>query len=124
MEPIRERQLGNGLRIAIFDKTNRYFGDYHRVCLQIVMIYDLASAAAGVDDPFWTESFGKFGPEFRLEQRLERMGVAGDKVEATVAAMADDFLATADQYLARSDYPRQLIRSEMDKRSKFLGILK
>ena len=116
MEPIREHRLPNGLLIAIFDETNRYFGDYHRVCLRVLLQYDLTPADR--DDPFWSEARDRLGPELRLEKTLERMGVAGSEVERTVATMADNFLATADEYLARPDYPRQLVRREMEKRRK------
>jgi len=116
MALIREHRLANGLLIAIFDETNRYFGDYHRVFLRVVLHYDLTPADR--NDPFWSEARDRLGPELRLEKTLERMGVADSEVEGTVAALVDNFLATADEYLTRPDYPRQLVIREMEKRRK------
>lgn len=117
MEPIRHRQLPNGLEVTIYDETNRYFGDYHRICLRVVLRYDLA-AAANRDDPFWREALTKLGPELRVEKTLERMAVAGSDVDRTVTALADDFLATAGSYLGRPDALRKLVQKEMEKSSK------
>ena len=122
MEPVRVRQLANGLRIAIYDRTNRYFGDYHRVCLHIVMTYDLAGVAAGAGDPFWAEALVRLGPELRIEKSLERMGVAGDHVEATVTAMADDFLTANEGYMDRADYLRRLVAKKMAEDDKMRRI--
>jgi hypothetical protein len=51
MITIREERLDNGLQILFVDQSNRYFGDYHRVCIQIILVYALdALLVANSDD--------------------------------------------------------------------------
>lgn len=113
MNPLRQKTLANGLRIEVFDETNRYFGDYHRVCLQVVISCDVATAAAagGADPQFWADFKAARGDGIRVEKSLLRMGVAGAEVERTVNALLDDFLRAADDYMAHPDYPRCLART-------------
>lgn len=33
------QQLENGVRISFSDRTNRYFGDYHRVCVDVLLSF-------------------------------------------------------------------------------------
>ncbi len=115
----REEQLPNGLLITFLDETNRYFGDYHRVCLRVVMRVDLrVAAAASEDTEFWSEVHDALGNDFKIEKSLVRMGVPGAEVEATVSALTDEFLTAANDYMARPDYPKRLAQVEMDKHKK------
>jgi len=115
MNPLRQKTLANGLQIEIFDASNRYFGDYHRVCLQVVLSFDAASAvvASDGDRQFWDDFRAARGDAVRVEKSLVRMGVAGAEVERTVNALADDFLRAADDYMARPDYLQRLARTLM-----------
>lgn len=119
MTTIREERLPNGLRITFVDETNRYFGDYHRVCLQVVMCVDLQAAASVAEDvDFWTTAQGILGDDFTIEKKLVRMGVPGAEVDATATSMVDEFLKAASDYMARPDYPKRLAQTEMDNRKK------
>jgi hypothetical protein len=35
MRPFRTEHLANGITLTFFDCSNRYFGDYHRVYIEI-----------------------------------------------------------------------------------------
>lgn len=115
MNPLRQKTLANGLRIEVFDESNRYFGDYHRVCLQVIISFDAGSAAeqVGADRQFWDSFRAARGDTVRVEKKLVRMGVAGAAVEQTVTALIDDFLRAADDYMAHPDYPQRLARTLM-----------
>ncbi len=121
MTTIREERLLNGLRLTFIDETNRYFGDYHRVCLRVVISVDLGVAASFAEDvDFWTTAQDILGGDFSIEKKLVRMGVPGAEVDATVASLADEFLKAANDYMARPDYPKRLAQTELDKRKKIL----
>lgn len=120
MAPFRTDVLPNGLRIAFYDETNRYFGDYHRVCLRVVITCDpvAAQAAAPAGDYFWSEAAAVLDGPLRVEKKLERMGVAGADVAATLNILLTEFSNVADDYMARPDYPKRLAQGELAKRSK------
>jgi hypothetical protein len=120
MQPINRKHLPNGLQIEFIDATNRYFGDYHRVCLRVVMTLDVAAARAAcpADTCFWAEVAAVLGRTLRVEKQLERMGVTGAAVAETTATLIDDFCKAADDYMARSDYPKRLAQGALAKRNK------
>ncbi|MCK4535421.1 MAG: hypothetical protein KAT93_00315 [Desulfuromonadales bacterium] len=122
MKPFRQEKLPNGLQIKFFDETNRYFGDYHRVCLRVVMTFDLEvpGTADLSDAPFWNEVRSSFGQTLDVTKRLERMGVPGAAVKQTVSDLIDDFLKAADEYMSRPDYPRRLAQGELVRLNKNL----
>ena len=121
MTTIKEERLLNGLRMTFIDETNRYFGDYHRVCLRVVISVDLGLAASVTEDvDFWTTAQDALGGDFTIEKKLVRMGVPGAEVDATVASLADEFMKAANDYMVRPDYPKRLAQTELDKRKKVL----
>ena len=97
MTPFRTEFLPNGLKVEFIDLSNRYFGDYHRVCLEVRII---ALPVDGNADSAAT------GPQ--QIRRLERMGVAGVEVDTVRRQLADDFQRHAGPYLAHPDYPARL----------------
>lgn len=104
--------LDNGLEISFSDGSNRYFGDYHRVCVVATISYALDQLA---DDDLRLRATAAYGEQIKLEKRLERMGVPSAEVEQTRNALVDDFMRHASTYLSRPDYPRLLIAVELNK---------
>ena len=101
MTPFRTERLANGVVVEFFDRTNRYFGDYHRVCVEVRLTAlspaDAACAQGG--EPL---------QEVRL---LERMGVPGAEVDATRCRLVDTYWQNAGGYLAHPDYSARLAAS-------------
>lgn len=93
MTPFRTDHLDNGIAVAFFDLSNRYFGDYHRVRIEVRL---------HVPRP------GREEPLIKVHS-LERMGVAGAEVGATRDSLAEDYLRNTGRYLGHSDYPARLI---------------
>lgn len=120
MNPHTRQSLSNGLQIEVFNETNRYFGDYHRVCLRIVTTFDLDSPAAAdlADTAFWGRYRATCGNLLQVTQRLVRMGVPGAAVEPTVSALLADYFKAAEDYMSRPSYPRLLAAGEMAKLNK------
>jgi len=104
--------LDNGLEISFSDESNRYFGDYHRVCVVATISYALDLLA---DDDLRLRAIAVHGEQIKLEKRLERMGVPSAEVEQTRDALVDDFMRHASTYLSRPDYPRLLVAAELSK---------
>lgn len=92
MTPFRSEKLPNGVSVAFIDRSNRYFGDYHRVLVEA----RISVPVAGREEPL-------------VQARsLERMGVAGSEVTTVRDRLADDFWRHAAGYLGRPDYPARL----------------
>lgn len=102
MKPFRNEQLDNGLRVEFFDLSNRYFGDYHRVCVEVRM--QMPSAAG--DSPLVRK------------HTLERMGVAGGEVEAVRDRLTDDYWRHAGRYLALAACPERLLAAATSPRRR------
>lgn len=97
MTPFRTERLDNGVVLEFSDRSNRYFGDYHRVCVEVRL---------SVSRPDCEEPLVKV-------LTFERMGVAGANVEMTRNALVEDYLQNAGRYLAHADYPARLIAAEV-----------
>lgn len=102
MIPFRSERSGNGVTVEFFDRSNRYFGDYHRVCVEIRL---------QVPRPDGAEPLIK-------SKLLERMGVAGADVEAARIRLADDYWQHAGPYLTQAAYPARLIAAEAASRRR------
>lgn len=102
MTPFYGETLANGVVINFFDLSNRYFGDYHRVCVE---------ARISVPIPERSEALVKV-------RVLERMGVAGAEVTTVRDRLVADFLHHASGYLGRPDYPARLLAAETAPRRR------
>ena len=100
MTPFRSEALENGVSVAFFDLSNRYFGDYHRVRVEV----RISVLVPGQEQPL---------VKVRM---LDRMGVPGAEVPAVRARLADDFWINAAAYLGRADYPARLLAAEVSPR--------
>lgn len=116
MTTLREEVLENGLRIVFEDQSNRYFGDYHRICVVASICCDLEMLTSDKDADLVTRARQKFGDSLTITKRFERMGVAGDDVEEVRAALIDDFLKHAASYMSRPEYPLSLVKSELNRK--------
>jgi len=118
MTTIKEERLSNGLQILFVDESNRYFGDYHRVCVVATIICNLNDlpAASSDEEAFRCQAIEALGEELSVTKRLGRMGVASAEVEEVRTALIDDFLRHASIYLSRPGYMRSLVNAELKKR--------
>jgi len=114
--PLRCKHLENGLVLEFHDQSNRYYGDFHKVRVEIrtrlLLQVELFNAEA---DPLAALQRARklFGAELVESRFLERMGVAGAEVEKVREAMIDSFLQTGLGYLQRPDYPRLLLQKRL-----------
>jgi hypothetical protein len=113
---LRCKHLENGLVLEFHDQSNRYYGDFHKVRVEIrtrlLLQIELFSAEA---DPLAALQRARklFGAELVESRFLERMGVAGAEVEEVREAMIDSFLQSGLGYLQRPDYPRLLLHKRL-----------
>lgn len=112
MTELERTSLDNGLEISFSDRSNRYFGDYHRICVVATLSYPLARLA---DQELRQQAVAVFGERLSVDKHLERMGVPGAELEPTRSTMIRDFLQHAAGYLSHADFPRRLVAAELRK---------
>lgn len=115
---IKEERLANGLRIIFTDESNRYFGDYHRICVVATIVCNLRDlpTESSDDEIFRCQAIESIGEQLSVVKRFERMGVATADVEDVRTALISGFLHNAASYLSRPGYPRALVNAELEKR--------
>ncbi len=123
-EMVRTDQLKNGLLVEFRDFSNRYYGDYHRVRVEVRCRCLLAEGYfAGSDDPQGDLRKVKeqLGAELSFVRNLEKMGVAGDAVAATRQGLIESFIQSTFPYLESPNFPVRLIARELAQVQKKVG---
>jgi len=113
-EPLRTISLKNGLQIHFYDQTNRYFGDFHRVCIKVTAEVPLSRLTISPD---FSSSSAKLPETVGFETYLTRMGVASAALDLVRAALIDDFIKASMPYMDNSDFPQRLLLKNLKKGS-------
>ncbi|MBW2503444.1 MAG: hypothetical protein JRE16_02630 [Deltaproteobacteria bacterium] len=116
MEPFYLKTFGNGLKLEFRDMSNRYFGDYYRVCIEVTIHIDIASQAQSGSnaDLFWLNAKSAIGEHLKKTKTLERMAVCSRDVEQVRKTLMDDFLTTNEHYFHSTKYLRALVETHMN----------
>jgi len=116
-KPLQSATLANGLRLEFFDFSNRYFGDYHRICIEVRTSLSLNLPALATFDPaLLARARTLFGATLTVTRTVERMGVAGALVDPLKAELIAGLLHEAQNYLSRPDYPGRLLTAELGRK--------
>ncbi len=109
-KPTKRIELNNGVLVEFYIQENRYFGDYHRLQINVVALIPLESAPPtdGLEEQ--TEKHSGF---IKYEKKLERMGVATDQIDTAITSMMDDFIETVGCYLEKKNFAENLLRQKM-----------
>ncbi|MCD6527658.1 MAG: hypothetical protein J7K75_11775 [Desulfuromonas sp.] len=81
--------LANGVTVEFCDKTNRYYGDYHRVCIEVSLIFD--------------------DGQRHVFQTLERMGVSSDDLDSVKSQVVTAFRQGTMTYMAGDQFPQKFL---------------
>jgi len=100
-------QLENGVQIAFKDCTNRYYGDYHRICIEVNLSF--------VADHY--KNIYKF-------QTLERMGVSSADVAAVQTELIDAFRNGTMCYMAGENFPAKFLQAYNKRKPVLLAGLR
>lgn len=116
-----EQVMDNGLVVEVKDHSHRYYGDYHKVTLEVTVRVPLIGGLFS-DQHHPGEALEKarriLGDEACSVQRLERMGVPSDLVETIRARLWENFQRSSFDYFKRPDYPAKLVRQQLSRRKK------
>lgn len=90
---VRTVSLGDGLILEFHDKSNRYFGDYYRVLVEVDALIDVDGEQL----------------RMRYQRPLRRMGVPTDSVTDQLDLLINEFLETTSAYMVQPGYVGKLI---------------
>ncbi len=109
--------LANGLVFTVFDRTRAYYGDYHRVVLEVVCDVPLVRDQFASDEDF---ADGKLllGESVRYCRVLEKMAVPLIALDLARRDLLAGFRFQAERYLALETFPAKLVLSEREKARK------
>jgi hypothetical protein len=118
-DTLRSVRLDNGLIIEIFDRSNRYFGDYHRVYVEARcrVVLHLDNFAGSADPAAELQSArAVLGNEVVFVRKLEKMGVAGEAVERTRETLIGSFIRSSLSYMSTPAFPGRFVAVELERR--------
>lgn len=101
-EQIAPVELCNGLVIRFEDQTNRYFGDFHRICVQVRI-----ELPTGIDRK-----------QACLLKNLEKMAVPSSGVTEQRNALIESFLKASRDYLETDEAPQRLLQRLQQQKAK------
>lgn len=112
MELTREISLKNGLTVSFYHDTHRYFGDYHRIKVEIICEVPLLENYFSSPEEF-AEASAFLGSKAVFRRKLELMGVSSAEVEQSLESVIANFSSHSQSYLSSSLFPRKLVLAEL-----------
>lgn len=111
MKLVREIPLENGLTVCIYNHNHRYFGDYHRVRVEIVCKVKVLEEYF-TDRTEYAEARTTLGDSAVFRHNVELMGVPSAELDRSLVRVIDNFADHSLIYLASPIFPRKLVLAE------------
>jgi hypothetical protein len=117
MNLVKEIPLDNNLKVCFHNHNHRYFGDYHRVKVEITCEVPI------MEEYFATraeceEAINSLGSSALFKRSVEQMGVSTDELEPCLERIIENFIGHSLSYLASKEFPRKLIQKELAKTTR------
>ena len=116
---LHHQVLDNGLELTFVDLSNRYYGDFYQVKIDVVSHVSLSDSLLLESDLSEKEQMkvkNRFGDRLETHQELKRMGVAGPDVARVSKELVQQFLDTSLPYMSTADFPSRLLRQRLAER--------
>jgi hypothetical protein len=111
--------LENGLELTFVDLSNRYYGDFYQIKIDVVSHLSLSDSMFAKFDLSEKEKIkakARFGARLESHRELKRMGVAGGDVVRVCEELVQQFLDTSLPYLSTAEFPSRLLRQRLVER--------
>jgi hypothetical protein len=117
MNLVKEIPLENNLKVCFHNHNHRYFGDYHRVKVEITCEVPIT------EEYFSTraecaEAINSLGRSALFKRSIEQMGVSTDELEPCLERIIENFISHSLSYLASKEFPRKLIQKELARTTR------
>jgi len=114
MKLVREISLENGLTVSFYQHTHRYFGDYHRIKVEIICEVPLLEEYF-TSRPEFAEAMVSLGGKAVFRRNLEMMGVSSAEIDPSLERVIANFSSHSLSYLASPAFPRKLLLAELSE---------
>ncbi|MCD6581200.1 MAG: hypothetical protein J7K90_05310 [Desulfuromusa sp.] len=112
-KPFKISELKNGVIVEFFDQSNRYFGDYHRVQINVIAMIPVFVDSLPED----LQKIAATYPDYiKYEKSLEQMGVATSEVQSVTELLIGNFVKSAAPYLEKKSFAENLLRKQMNEK--------
>lgn len=118
---LRQEQFENGVRLEFKEDSNRYFGDYYRLRIEVRcrVVIDAVLFPETADPAGEARRVrGLLGEELTWTRHLERMGVATADLPVVRAELMDSFATSTYPYLRSPEFPARLLAGELERRKQ------
>jgi hypothetical protein len=112
MKLVREIPLENGLMVCIYNHNHRYFGDYHRVRVEIVCKVKVLEEYFA-DRAEYAGAKASLGDSAVFQHNVELMGVSSAELDRSLERVIENFANHSLAYLASPIFPRKLVLAEL-----------
>lgn len=103
-------ELKNGITINFIDQTNRYYGDFHRVKIDVIAKFPVNTTQLPKDvHAIAEECHG----HMTYTTSLEQMGVQSADLKNVSTALIDNFVKTVGLYLEKDNFVESLLRKKL-----------
>ena len=122
---LHQQLLDNGLELIFCDLSNRYYGDFYQIKIDVISRLPLSEqllSESGLSEieKLWAKN--RFVDVFETHQELKRMGVAGPDVANVTKQMIRQFLESSLPYISDSEFPSRLLRKGLSERPQLRSI--
>ena len=112
MKLARQVPLENGLTVSFYHHSHRYFGDYHRVRVEIICEVPVMEEYFS-DPAAFAEARSFLGRNVFFRRNLELMGIPTAELENSLEKTIDNFSEHSLSYLASPMFPRRMVLAEL-----------
>ena len=122
---LHQQLLDNSLELIFYDLSNRYYGDFHQIKIEVVSRIKFSDALLedfGFSEREQLQAKNRYGEMFEARQELKRMGVAGSEVQSVTTQMVKQFLDSSLPYMSDLKFPQRLLRKHLSDRSNIRSV--
>ena len=122
---LHRQSLENGLELVFSDLSNRYYGDFYQIKIDVLSTVSLTDSFLQGSDLSEQEQLrvrNRFGNMLETHQELKRMGVAGPDVSRVTKELVQQFIDTSFPYMSTADFPLRLLRQRLLERPALKSI--
>ncbi len=112
MKLAREIPLENGLNVCFYQHTHRYFGDYHRIKVEIVCEIPVREELFDNSVEF-ADAQALLGQAAVFRRNIEMMGISSADVENSLERTIENFMKHSLSYLSSPLFPKKLVLAEL-----------
>ncbi len=112
MKLAREIPLENGLTVRFYHHTHRYFGDYHRIKMEILCEIPVREDFFDNCDEF-ADAQTLLGHAAVFRRNIEMMGISSADVENSLERTIENFMNHSRTYLSSPLFPKKLVLAEL-----------